>query len=300
MRAPAPDPQIPVDNADAAACATQNRTMDPLAELSRRGGVARTATLVSVGVSAHALRRAKEAGAVRGIRRGWVALPDADPLLVGAASRGVVLSCITAAARHGLWVPDATPLHVAARPNASRLAVPEGVVVHWAEPLVARHPDAVIDGIVNTLSLVAACQPEETALVVWGSALNRGVVDREQLRQFDLPPSARGLLERVRPFADSGLETIFVFRLRWLKVAMVPQAWVLGHRVDVLIGERLVIQIDGASHTGAQRTRDIAHDAQLLLRGYHVLRFSYDQVMNGWPQVQALVMEAVAKGRHRG
>lgn len=236
---------------------------------------------------------------MRRIRRGWVALPDADPLLVGAATRGVVLSCITAAARHGLWVPDASPLHVAARPNASRLAVPEGVVVHWAQPLVARYPDAVIDGIVNTLSLVAACQPEETALVMWESALNRGVVDREQLQQFDLSPAARVLLDHARPYSDSGLETIFVFRLRWLKVAMVPQAWVLGHRVDVLIGERLVIQLDGATHTGAQRTRDIEHDAKLMLRGYHVLRFSYDQVMDRWPEVQAVVMEAVAQGRHR-
>lgn len=236
---------------------------------------------------------------MRRIRRGWVALPDADPLLVGAAARGVVLSCLTAAVRHGLWVPDATPLHVAARPHASRLAVPEGVVVHWAVPLVARDPDAVVDGVVNTLSLVAACQPSETALIVWESALNRGVVDREQLRQFDLPPAARVLLDRARPFADSGLETIFVVRLRWMKVLIVPQAWVLGHRVDVLIGERLVIQIDGASHTGAQRTRDIEHDARLMLRGYHVLRFSYEQVMERWPEVQAVVMEAVAQGRHR-
>lgn len=273
--------------------------MDPLAELSRRGGVARTASLVSAGVSAHALRRAKEVGAVRRIRRGWVALPDADPLLVGAASRGVVLSCLTAAVRYGLWVPDARPIHVAARPNAARLAVPEGVVVHWAVPLVERDPDAVVDGILNTLSLVAACQPTETALVVWESALNRGAVDREQLEQLALSPAARELLGRARPYSDSGLETIFVFRLRWLEVAMIPQAWVLGHRVDVLIGERLVIQIDGASHTGAQRTRDIEHDARLMLRGYHVLRFSYEQVMERWPEVQAVVMEAVAQGRHR-
>lgn len=188
---------------------------------------------------------------------------------------------------------------MAARPNAARLAVPEGVVVHWAVPLVERDPDAVVDGILNTLSLVAACQPSETALVVWESALNRGVVDREQLQQFDLTPAARELLEHARPYSDSGLETIFVSRLRWLRVSIVPQAWVLGHRVDVLIGERLVIQLDGATHTGAQRTRDIEHDAQLMLRGYHVLRFSYEQVMERWPEVQAVVMEAVAQGRHR-
>jgi very-short-patch-repair endonuclease len=78
---------------------------------------------------------------------------------------------------------------------------------------------------------------------------------------------------------------------------MLPQAWILDRRVDLLIGERLVIQIDGATHTGAQRTSDIAHDAQLMLRGYHVLRFSYEQVMERWHDVQAVIMEAVAQGR---
>ncbi|MCK8475579.1 endonuclease domain-containing protein [Microbacterium aurugineum] len=68
--------------------------------------------------------------------------------------------------------------------------------------------------------------------------------------------------------------------------------------MDLLIGDRLVIQIDGATHTGEQRDKDIAHDAQLVLRGYRVLRFSYEQVMHRWPEVQSVIMEAVAQGAH--
>lgn len=277
----------------------QHRTMDPVAETSRRGGIARTSTLRAAGVTDQALRRARSKGHLVTPRQGWVALPDADPARVGAVERGVILSCVTVAEQRGLWMPEKLPLHVSAPPHAARIDVPSGVVVHWAAPVVPRDPDSVVDSLVNALVLIARCQPWETALVLWESALNKRLVDAEVLRGLDLPSTARRLLERARPFADSGVETIFVSRLAWLRVPMLPQAWVHDRRVDVLIGERLVIQIDGATHTGAQRTMDIEHDAQLMLRGYHVLRFSYEQIMGRWHEVQAVIMQAIAQGRHR-
>ncbi|WP_029264385.1 MULTISPECIES: endonuclease domain-containing protein [unclassified Microbacterium] len=272
--------------------------MDPVDELSRRGGVARVRTLREAGVSEYALRRSKEQCEITTVRQGWVALPDADPQTVGAVSRGVVLSCVTAAERYGLWVPAKSALHVAARPNSARIRVPSQVVVHWSKPVVLRPPDAAVDELVNALALIAQCQPFETALVIWESAMNKGLIDDARLRGLELPPPARTLLARARPFADSGLETIVIHRLRWMGLRMLPQAWVVDRRVDLLIGDRLVIQLDGATHTGAQRTRDIAHDAQLLIRGYRVLRFSYEQVMERWPEVQSVIMEAVAQGAH--
>lgn len=255
-------------------------------------------TLREAGASAYSLRRAKERGEIRTVRPGWVALPDADPQLVGAVARGVVLSCVTAAERYGLWVPEKSPLHVAAPPNAARIRVPPGVVVHWARPIVPRLPDETVDELVNSLAVIAQCQPLESALVIWESAMNKGLIDAARLRGLNLPAPARELLARARPYADSGLESIFIFRLRWMGLRMLPQAWIIDRRVDLLIGERLVIQIDGATHTGAQRTRDIAHDAQLMLHGYHPLRFSYEQVMHHWHEVQAVIMEAVAQGKH--
>lgn len=210
-----------------------------------------------------------------------------------------MITCVTAAERQGLWVPERGTWHVAASPHAGRFQVPARTVVHWSTPLVPRQRDAVEDDLSNALALIARCQPLETALVIWESALNQGVVDAQALARLPLPAAAREVLARARPFADSGLETIVIHRLRWLNLPMLPQAWVLGHRVDLLIGERLVVQLDGASHTGARRTSDIEHDAQLTLRGYHVLRFSYEQIMERWEQVQAIIMEAVAQGLHR-
>ena len=79
---------------------------------------------------------------------------------------------------------------------------------------------------------------------------------------------------------------------------MLTQIWIAGHRVDTLIGDRLVVQIDGAHHVGAQRSEDIRHDAELRLMGYTVIRVSYTQIMFEWHMVQDLIMRAVAQGLH--
>lgn len=77
------------------------------------------------------------------------------------------------------------------------------------------------------------------------------------------------------------------------------QAWIAGHRVDLLIGDRLVLQIDGGHHVGTQREQDIAHDAALMLLGYHVIRVGYGQVIERWHEVQDVIARAIAQGLHR-
>ncbi|MFK0239786.1 endonuclease domain-containing protein [Microbacterium sp. NPDC090281] len=86
--------------------------------------------------------------------------------------------------------------------------------------------------------------------------------------------------------------------MAWLNLPITPQVWIIGHRVDFLIGERLVVQIDGGHHVGSQRTSDIAHDAELMLRGYHVIRIGYDQLMNQWASVQSRILVAIAQRLH--
>lgn len=271
--------------------------MEVIAELVARGGVARIATLRRRGITEHALRMATRQRAVVSICRGWVALPDADPMLVSAAKRGVVLSCVTLAARRGLWVSEASVPHVAAPPKSGHASEVRGVV-HWSAPLIPRDPDLLEDSIENALILIARCQPHEDALATWESALRTRAVDPTVLGRAPLPPSARRLLAEAKPFADAGTETILRTRLAWLRLTITPQVWLFGHRVDFVIGERLVLQIDGGHHVGAQRTRDIAHDAELMLRGYHVIRVSYDQLMNQWASVQNRILAAVAQRLH--
>lgn len=268
-----------------------------MTELRSRGGIASVASLRDAGLSAYRLRLAKASGAVETVRAGWVATPDADPMKVRAVRGGVVLTCVTVLARTGVWVRDPSRVHVAASPHAGHIDA-GSALVHWNRPVVPRDPAACEDGLVNAVVIAASCLPPEDAVAVWESAMNKQLVTASELSRLPLPAAATAILEEARPFSDSGLETFFPRRLRWMRLPMLQQAWILGKPVDLLIGERLVVQIDGGHHVGAQRSRDIEHDALLKLNGYHVIRVGYDQVVNRWPEVQAMIMAAVAQGLH--
>lgn len=276
--------------------AGMDRLMDAVAA---GGGVVRVAALRAAGVPRRAIERAVGVHKLVRPRNGWVALPDADPLLVAAARAGVVLSCLTQAERLGLWVLGDGAVHVAAPPHRHIAEVKEETRVHWARPLVPRHPDALVDPAENVLALIARCQPRERALAVWESALRQGLVTRETLRLMPLTPTARSILDECALHSDSGLETFIPVRLRFLRLPIRQQVWLSGHPVDFLIGDRLVLQIDGGHHVGAQRRSDIAHDARLMLLGYHVIRIDYVQIMTRWAEVHDVIVCAVAQGLHR-
>jgi very-short-patch-repair endonuclease len=260
--------------------------------------VVRTSALKERGWSRHAIDAAVAAGRLVRVRKGWVATPGADRDLVAAARAGVVLTCVTQARRLGLWVLHDGPPHVAAPAHSGAVrAAPAHV--HWAEPAVPRHPDALEDSIENVLVLAAVCQPHERALAIWESALNRSLVDPDALKRLLLPPAARRILDEAEPWSDSGLESFVPPRLRWTRLPVRQQIWIAGRPVDFLIGDRLVLQVDGGTHVGVQREKDIAHDARLTLMGYHVIRVGYGQVVHRWHEVQDLIMRAIAQGLHR-
>jgi very-short-patch-repair endonuclease len=277
-------------------------TQAPVSVLDRviaAGRVCSTASLVNAGASRHAIDRAVARGEISRVRRGWVNAPGADEYLVAAARAGVVVTCITQAKRGGLWVLDEAVPHVGAPPHAGRVATLKEAIVHWAQPVVPRHPDQLVDGMENVLAIVATCQPHDVALAIWESAFRQNLASPDLLRRLDLGPAARALCAEADPFADSGLESFVMPRLRWMNLPLRRQIWIAGSPVDLLIGERLVLQIDGGHHVGPQRERDIAHDAQLALLGYTVIRVGYASVVYDWPAVQERIMRAVAQGLHR-
>lgn len=270
-----------------------------------RGGVVQTRVLRDHGCQSRELTAAVRSGRLLRPRGGWIAVPDADPQLVAAARAGVVLTCVTQARRYGLWLlkREEKP-HVAASCHSGGVRVGKDhtgaslALVHWSKPLLARPPGTLVDPVENVLALVAGCLPFDEALAVCESALNQRLVDVQTLAKLPLAPAVRRMLATASPFSDSGLESFVRPRLRWMRLRIVAQAWIAGHPVDFLIGERLVLQIDGGTHVGAQRTEDIRHDAQLKLMGYHVIRVGYEQIVNDWPGVQHTIMHAVAQGLH--
>ncbi|GGD27671.1 hypothetical protein GCM10010915_04670 [Microbacterium faecale] len=271
--------------------------MDLALYLSKYNGIARMSTLIDAGISRHRIRQSLDRGEVARVGRSWVAHPQSDPHLSAAARLGVALTCVTQAERFGLWSFGVDTPHVAAKPHAS-LRERTSAHVHWSKPIVPRRGEALEDGIENTLAQVAACQPFEKALVIWESAARKELVDRSVLKRLPLGPQARRILDEMCWFSDSGIETVVMPRLRWLRVPLRPQISIAGHRVDLLIGDRLVLQVDGGHHVGPQRTEDNRHDAQLMLMGYHVIRVGYHQIVDRWHEVEYVISTAVAQGLH--
>jgi very-short-patch-repair endonuclease len=71
-------------------------------------------------------------------------------------------------------------------------------------------------------------------------------------------------------------------------------------RLDLLVGDRLVVECDSEAHHGSpeQRVRDLRRDAALAALGFIVLRFDYRQVLFEPDAVRAAVRGYVSRGLH--
>jgi very-short-patch-repair endonuclease len=268
--------------------------------MARRGDIAHSAEARAAGFSRQTMADAVEQGFLKRTRRSWLIGPTADDAVVRAVAAGGRLSCVSAASRHGLWVPTHSALHIAVKPTASRVPR-EGLVAHWSIGPAPVGRYAAEDHLLNALLLVAECVSRDLALTVWESAVRRGLVQTGVLARVDwrsLP--AREVADACSALSDSGLESIFLARIANLGVGIRQQVWVDGHPVDFLIGDRLIVQLDGFEHHSSPtaRRRDMDADARLVLLGYTVLRFDYQQVMFEWEQVEAVLITAMAQRLH--
>ena len=275
--------------------------MDHRGFVEAHGGIVHRSLLLAAGASPRSLRAAVATGELERVRRYWVASPSAPPMLRAAAGSSARLACVSAARHRGWWMPDGTDprLHLHVLPHAEPPRVPS--VAHWTRPVVPLPRHALVEAVEDTLEHVAGCADRETALVLWESACRTERLSVGQLRRVRWrSAAARELAEEVSGLHDSGLESIFGARLRGWPVRIRYQAVVAGRRVDALVGERLVVQVDGfAFHsTAADRTRDLVHDRELAARGYTVLRFSYAEVIHDWPAVERALRRALAQGAH--
>ena len=274
--------------------------------LMRSHGIAHREDVLRAGFPLAVMRAFVRDGGASMIRRAWLALPSADPEFLDAAHAGGRLSCTTLARRRGWWMPASVPttVHLHMVPGSGSSAMPaqwQGRL-HWTRPLAPSPRHTLVATLEDSLLHLATCLPFETALVLWESAIRVEQLAADYLRSITWPSlAARELADAVTGLSDSGLETLAATPLRRWGLQVQQQAKVGGRLVDLLVGERLVIQIDGyAFHAdSSQRTRDISHDAELRLRGYTVLRFSYAQVIHDWPAVAAVIRRAVAAGLHR-
>lgn len=270
-----------------------------------RGGIVHRAAAADAGYDVRRVRAAARAGTVDILRQRWIAVASIPDDLRIAALAGARLACVSAARRRGWWMPPRADnsLHLHVTPGSASDGIPRPFDgrVHWTRPLAPPSRSSLIESVEDSLAHIATCLGREDALVVWESASKVEHLDPGALRLVRWRSArARETAHAMGGLSDSGLETIVVTRLRAVGLPVRQQVVIAGRPVDALVGTYLVIQTDGWEFhsSAAQRRRDIEHDAELRLRGFTVLRLSYDQVVHDWPAVERIVLRAVAAGFH--
>ncbi|MCU1482436.1 MAG: hypothetical protein JWQ19_3222 [Subtercola sp.] len=148
-----------------------------------------------------------------------------------------------------------------------------------------------------------ACQSRNDAIVAVDSAVNAGLTSIARLATLaqSLSTKHREVVRLADGSAQSGLETMARLRLHALGIPYRAQAAIAGAgHVDLLVGERLVVEVDGKRwHSGVEAfVEDRRRDLELHERGYSVLRFSYTQVMYQWSRVETLIRAMVGRHEH--
>jgi very-short-patch-repair endonuclease len=146
---------------------------------------------------------------------------------------------------------------------------------------------------------MVGCVSEMEAICSVDSALHLGLVTLEQVSRH-LSQRGRKVLRHCLASAESGVESIFRVRAARAGFRFRTQAELAGGRVDFVFGERLLVEVDGSAHHSGHEefVRDRERDALHKALGYVVVRFSYEQVVHRWHEVESVLTLIVARGEH--
>ncbi|WP_066039038.1 type IV toxin-antitoxin system AbiEi family antitoxin domain-containing protein [Herbiconiux solani] len=279
--------------------------------LQSLGGVASTRQLADHGIGDAEVRAAVRRGDVLRIRQGWLALPTADREVVAAVRVGGALTCTSLLTRLGVWCAPDPRLHVRVPQSTGHVGSPteRGRPLRPHDPVTIHRPawggsiTSPVDGVVASLRNAMLCQERLDAIVSLDSALNKKLITMSMLSDLvaPLPAKCQALAKLVDPGAQSGLETKARVRLHGRRIRVRSQVEIAGvGRIDLLVGDRLVLELDGyqwhSSRTAFEddRRRDLA----LKELGYIVIRLSYAQVMYDWPACETVILEIVRRREH--
>lgn len=252
-----------------------------------------------------------KAGALTVVRNRWFAITEADADVVRAVRVGGVLTGASVARMRGLWTLSDDLLHVRVKPTASRLTSPNdravpldstnhGVCVHYSP---SSERSACVDSIADAIVEMFRYGDGRSALAALDSALNKRLLGRRDLAAMRprIPAGKVWIFDRADAGAQSGLESLVRLLLATTRVRYRTQVWIApAGRVDILIGERLVLELDGRTfHTGEAFEEDRRRDFALIMQGYLVLRLSYRMVIEHWDEIAAGILHLVRRNEHR-
>lgn len=252
------------------------------------------------------LGRLVAAGRLQRVRRGWYATPGADPRLVRAVSAGGSVTCVSALALAGLWSPPAPGLHVRIPANSRRVTRAGGDIVHHRLGRPAGTPGCPVDSFALALACARGCVTPAEWVAMADAVLRAGTRGDDLLAQMvrvdaDHAAALIKLMGRTCGRSESGSESLLRHALTSVNLPVRTQVWIGPDRVDVLIGDRLVVEVDSrAHHTGVERyAADRRRDQRLSARGYLVIRVTYEQVLYEREALVEYIQTICARGMHR-
>jgi very-short-patch-repair endonuclease len=285
-------------------------------------GVVSRRQLLDAGLSAKMLRRRLETGRLLRIHRGVYAVGHRQLRREGhwlaavlAAGPGAALSHRAAAALHRISASSGTKIDVT---SPAQRAQPTGVRAHRS----------ILDANdVTTVDAIPATTVARTLLDLAGTVapdrLRKALNEADRLHLLDIKEihaviertkgrrgtSQRALKTALSDLAQHGttltrshLEDAF---LTVIRAAHLPKpqtnAYIEGMEVDALWREqRLVAELDGYAHHHRPHAfqQDRERDAQLLLNGYRVIRFTHHDVTRRPGYVARTLREALASAPH--
>ncbi|MBB2976056.1 very-short-patch-repair endonuclease [Microbacterium endophyticum] len=276
---------------------------DPIEACLRAGGVARTRTLRRAGVARFFFEEAVREGSLIRPRRGIYALPDTPAPILHALSHRAMLACSSAAHQFGLWMleedsPESP--HVWAHPDRQTTRPLACTCNCHREHPVGRFTLTTVSALQCLVQIASCCGPE-TFLCALESARRRGVLSSAELIELRrlVPRPVRVLVDFSRSDADSGLETLVRYRLHLLGIECLTQMRLPGVGiVDLIVGDRLIIEADGSTHEGPARHRDRMRDAAALALGFVTVRLDTAMIVHDWPSAEAAILSALQLGLH--
>lgn len=264
--------------------------------------------LEEAGIGRRRIETMLEQGTLERLGGGFYGTHLTPPGIRAALHRGNRLTCTDALELYGFWVPRQRGSHEARRRvgpsggDSSATGV-SGVVLH--APVLRSWPDEhPVLPLLVALEHAVHCLDADHAAVVLESGLNRRLISADQAREVcrSLSRKKRRQIFPLSQTAESGTETVVRRALLRRGFPVRAQVVIPGvGRVDLLVGEKLIIECDSVAHHSDPRkySEDRGRDLAARRRGYTVLRLTYENVMVTWERSLQDLLVMLRRGDHR-
>lgn len=268
-------------------------------------GVFSLEQLRDLGYSNKLLERSLAEGNLRRIDRGWFATAGADMRIVTAVQAHCHLGCLSGCAFYDIWVPEHCGLHIVHGVGVVPIKKSSYQVHRYSQP----QPNSAVWPLEDCLEQVVRHHDIETCLIVLESAIYKGRISKYMAIEIlencrgSIPTKKLQRLHKYLVYAESGSETRVRLFLQMRRIPVRIQVKISGMegRVDLVVGDRLVIECDSHKHhsTPEDQLRDRKRDLALRALGYENIRLAYPQIWGlEWEETMQHILNEVRKRRH--